>query len=407
MTRLTDKLQVPRIGPELRLPRIRRPKSAGTAAQKAGDGSRSRLRADVRLPRLGKSGTGEGLVGLEIEADSIAAVEVRGDSELGATAVAPLPPGAFRDGEVIDPDAIASVLKSVFAEHKLSKRVRLGIANQRVVVRTIQLPQIEDPAQLEAAVRFQAEEQIPMPLDQAVLDHRIVGVNPAGEEGGATIDVVVCAARREMITSVLKPIRAAGLVPVGVDLSAFGLIRALAAPAQVSPDADVGPAPSSTVLYCNVGDPTNLAIARGRACLFTRVSKVGLEDVVARITASTDLTPEHARLWLAHVGLDTPIEQIEGDPSLVAETRSALEASGASLASELRLSIDFYSAQEGAPPIERVVFGGPGSAIPGIAEHLTPLLGLPIEVSCPTAFAEVDPITAARLTLPYGLALEE
>jgi type IV pilus assembly protein PilM len=407
MARLSDKLQLPQIGPELHLPRIRRPKSAGTAGQKSGDGSRSRLRADVSLPRLGKSGTGEGLVGLEIEADSVAVAEVRGGSELAATAVAPLPPGAFKDGEVVDPDAIASVLKSVFSQHKLSKRVRLGIANQRVVVRTIQLPQIDDPEQLAAAVRFQAEEQIPMPLDQAVLDHRIIGVTPAGDQGGATVDVVVCAARREMIASVLKPIRAAGLVPVGVDLSAFGLIRALAPPAQISPEEDVEPAPSSTVLYCNVGDPTNLAIARGRACLFTRVSKVGLEDIVARITASTDLAPEHARLWLTHVGLGTPVEQIEGDPSLVGETRSALEASGASIVNELRLSIDFYSAQEGASPIERVILGGPGAAIPGIAAHLAPLLGLPIEVGRPAALADADPISAARLTLPYGLALEE
>jgi type IV pilus assembly protein PilM len=407
MARLSNKLQVPRIGPELHLPRLRRPKSAGSAAQKAGDGPRSRLRADVSLPRFGKSATGEGLVGVEIEADSVAVAEVRGDSELAATAIAPLPAGAFKDGEVVDPDAIASVLRSVFSQHKLSKRVRLGIANQRVVMRTIQLPQIDDPDQLAAAVRFQAEEQIPMPLDQAVLDHRVIGATPAGEQSGATIDVVVCAARREMIASVLKPIRAAGLMPVGVDLSAFGLIRALAAPAQVSPEGGVEPAPSSTVLYCNVGDPTNLAITRGRACLFTRVSKVGLEDVVARITASTGLTPEHTRLWFTHVGLGTPIEQIEGEPSLIAETRSALEESGTSLVNELRLSIDFYSAQEGASPIERVVLSGPGAAIPGIAEYLAPMLGLPIEVGRPAALAEADPVSAARLTLPYGLALEE
>lgn len=407
MARLTEKkLKVPRVGPELHLPRLRRPKSTESAARKANGGSRSRLHADIRLPRPGKSSTGEGLVGLQIEADSVAVAEVRGDSELSASAVAPLPAGAFRDGEVIDPAAIASVLKTVFSEHKLSKQVRLGIANQRVIVRTIQLPQIDDPAQLEAAVRFQAEEQIPMPIDQAILDHRIVGANPT-EEQGATIDIVVCAARREMIASVLKPIRAAGLTPVGIDLSAFGLIRALAEPAPVSDEGSVQPAPGATVLYCAIGDPTNLAIARGRACLFTRVSKVGLEDVVARITANSDLTPEHARLWLFHVGLGTPIEEIEGEPTLIAETRSALEASCADLVNELRLSIDFYSAQEGVPPIERIVLGGPGIAIPGIAENLAPQLGLPITVGRPAALGDADLVSAARLTLPYGLALEE
>ena len=120
------------------------------------------------------------LVGLEIEAGSVAAAEIRvnGSSQLTATAIAPMPAGAFDDGEVTDPVALAKVLRSFFSEHNLSRRVRLGIANQRVVVRTLRLPALEDPEKLEAAVRFQAQEQIPMPIDQAILDHRVVGGCP-------------------------------------------------------------------------------------------------------------------------------------------------------------------------------------------------------------------------------------
>lgn len=365
-----------------------------------------RLTGEVRMPRLGKSAGGEGLVGLEIEADSVAAAEVQG-SELAATAVAPLPPGTFRDGEVVDPEALARVLKSVFAEHKLSKRVRLGIANQRVVVRTMRLPAIDDPAQLDSAIRFQAEEQIPMPVDQSVLDHRVIGGSPAGQNGGATIDVVVSAARQEMIAAFLKPLRDAGLDPVGIDLSAFGMIRALGEPLHPASDPEPTRAPEPIVLYCNVGDVTNLAIARGRACLFTRASTNGLEDVVDGLCASTGLTPENARLWLVHVGFGTPLESIEGDAKLVTASRSELEAGASSLVGEMRLSADFFAAQEGAIPVERVVLGGPGAAIPGIAEQLSPALGLPIEVGHPEALSDLDPISAARLSLPYGLALEE
>ena len=106
-------------------------------------------------------------------------------SQVAATAIAPLAPDAFHDGEVGDADALADALRRSSAEHKLSKRVRLGIANQRVVVRTLRLPAIEDPKELDAAVRFQAQEQIPMPLDQAVLDHRVVG-GVAGDTDEAT-----------------------------------------------------------------------------------------------------------------------------------------------------------------------------------------------------------------------------
>ena len=70
----------------------------------------------------------------------------------------------------------------MFSSNKLSKQVRVGVANQRVVVRTMRLPAIEDPKEMAAAVRFQAEEQMPMPLDQAVLEHQVVGGVPA-EEG--------------------------------------------------------------------------------------------------------------------------------------------------------------------------------------------------------------------------------
>ncbi|MGA8744504.1 MAG: type IV pilus assembly protein PilM [Solirubrobacterales bacterium] len=351
------------------------------------------------------------LVGLEIEAASIAATEVRanGSAHLTATAIAPLPAGAFHDGEVVDSGILATELKALFSERKLSRRVRLGIANQRVVVRTLRLPVIEDPKELEAAVRFEAQERIPMPIDQAILDHRVIGGIPATENMAPQIDVVVVAARRDMIEATLRPLRDAGLQPVGVDLSAFGLIRALAEPSTVAEESateGAAASTSSTVLYCNVGDVTNLAVARGRACLFTRVSPVGVEGVAEVLAGSTGLSPEHSRMWLNHVGLTEALETIEGDPQTVSKAREALESGASSLLDELRLSLDFYGAQEGALPIERVVLCGPGSAIPGLAERMEPALSLPISIGRPEALSGLDPASAARLTLSYGLALE-
>ncbi len=348
------------------------------------------------------------LVGLEIEAGSVAAAEVRENdsAKLVATAIAPLPPGAFQDGEVGDPEALSKALRALFEENNLSKRVRLGIANQRVVVRTLRLPAIDDPKELDAAVRFQAQEEIPMPLDQAVIDHRVVGGVPATEESPAQIDVVIVAARRDMIAASLAPLRDAGLKPVGVDLSAFGLIRALGGPeAAPAPEGGEGPPASTAVLYCNVGDVTNLAVAKGQSCLFTRVAPFGLEDVVSDLTASSRLTDEHARMWLNHVGLAQPLEGIDGDPEILSETRRALETGASSLRDELRLSLDFYGAQEGAVPVERVILCGPGSVLPGLSAHLEAALGLPFEIGRPPALADLEAASAARLTLPFGLAL--
>jgi type IV pilus assembly protein PilM len=348
------------------------------------------------------------VVGLEIEADSIAAAEVtvNGSVQLGVTGIEPLRPGAFKEGEVIDGEPLVDALKALFAKNKLSKQVRLGIGNQGVIVRTVRLPAIEDPKELDAAVRFQAQEQMPMPLDQAVLEHQVVGGVAAEEGAPPQIDVVLVAARREMVASFLEPLRRAGLEPVGVDLSAFGMIRALA---DAVPAADQSGNPhqaAPAILYCNVGDVTNLAVARGRSCLFTRASQAGIGSVAENLAASRGLSNEHAGQWLAHVGLEAPLEQIEGDPEVVAAARQALEAGVASVIDELRLSLDYYSAQEAAVGIERVVLCGPGSTIPGLAGLMEAGLGLPIAPARPAALAQLDERSAARLTLPYGLGLE-
>jgi type IV pilus assembly protein PilM len=362
----------------------------------------------MRLTRKQKDDT---VVGLDIEAGSIAATEVgrNGSVRVTASAVGPLAPGAFHEGEVLDADILAAGLKSFFSENKLAKQVRLGIANQRVVVRMLRLPAIENPKELEAAVRFQAQEQMPMPLDQAVLEHQVVGGVPAEEGSTPQLDVVVVAARRDMVASFLEPLRRAGLEPVGIDLSAFAMIRALSAAPAESPEGADEEAPTQlldqTVLYCNVGDVTNLAVARGQACLFTRVSQVGLDATSSRLSGTRGLDPETAMQWLQHVGLETPTEEIEGDPELVAESRCSLEEGVAALVDELRLSLDYYAAQEGAVPVERIVLCGSGSAIAGLSARMEDL-GLPISVSRPAALTGLDEVSAARLTLPYGLALE-
>ncbi len=350
----------------------------------------------------------DSVVGLDIEARSVAATEVRlnGSAELKETAIAPLAPGSFHEGEVEDPDALAATLKELFAERRLGKRVRLGIGNQRVVVRTLRLPAIEDPKELEAAIRFQAQEQMPMPLDQAVLEHQVVGGVPAEEGQAPQVDVIVVAARRDMVSSFVEPIRHAGLEPVGVDLSAFGMIRALAGEGDPEP-AEGAERPGSAVLYCNVGDVTNLAVARGRSCLFTRVSHAGLEAPTGALAASLGLTSEHATQWLAHVGLERAPEEIEGDSETVAAVRRALEEGVSALLDEMRLSLDYYGAQEAALPVDRIVLCGPGSAIPGLAGRMEAGLGQPIAVLRPAALDGLDAAAAARLTLPYGLALEQ
>jgi len=362
------------------------------------------------------------VVGLDIEAGSVAAAEItiNGDARLGRTGIAPLAPGITREGEIADPEALGAVLKDLFSEQKLSKNVRVGVANQRVVVRSLRMPSIEGRDELETAIRFQAQDHIPMPLEQAVLDWEVIA--PRVGEGGKQMDVVVVAARRDMVTALAQALDHAGLRPVGVDVSAFGMIRALA---HEQPDPEPEPIPYEervgtdgapiepiepmlpARLYCNLGDVTNLAVARGSACLFTRVASFGVEGIAQRLAERRGLTLEHARQWLVHTGLERPVEAIEGDPDTVAAARDALAEGASKLADELRLSLEFYGAQEGALSVDEVIACGPGTTIEGLTERLQRELGYAFKVGRPSALAHLDDDSAARLTLSYGLGLEE
>jgi type IV pilus assembly protein PilM len=355
------------------------------------------------------------VVGLDIEAATIAATEVvtNGDVRLGRSGIAPLGSGVTREGEIADPEALTATLKQLFAEHKLGRNVRIGIANQRIIVRTLRLPKIDDESELESAIRFQAQEELAMPLEQSVLDWQALRPDPELQAAGKR-DVVVVAARREMVSNLVRVVRDAGLRPVGLDVSAFGLIRALGgehAAAAPSPEAagEDGelPVPSLAQLFCCLGDITNLAVARDRDCLFTRVSPFGIEGIAQRLAERRELTLEHARQWLAHVGLAELVESIDGDAEVVGATREVLEEGVAKLADEIRLSLDYYGGQEGAVAIEGVVICGAGSVVPGIDEHLEQHLGYQVRVGRPPALAGLDAAEAARLTVPYGLALEE
>jgi type IV pilus assembly protein PilM len=336
------------------------------------------------------------LVGLDIDATGIvaASVAVNGRVRIERVAFTPLEPGIIRDGEVADVDGLADALKTLYRENKgLDKRVRVGLANQKIVVRVVDLPYLEDAKELEAAVRFQAQDQLPMPLEHAVLDHQPLAVvdDPAGRRQR----VLLVAARREMVERVLAALRAAGLKPEGVDLSAFATVRALH---RAGPDDEL-------VLYLAIGGLTNLAVARATECTFARASGSGVEALAVELAERAGLTLEHAYGWLTHVGVQEPVEVITGDKQIIEHARQILLDGVRRIASEVRSSLDFHRMQEDAGTVSRAVMTGPASAIPGFDVALASELGIPVEQGLVDGAPEG--IDAGRVTVAAGLALVE
>ena len=129
----------------------------------------------------------------------------------------PIAANLVRDGEVTDLDGLTHALAELFDGSGLDRRVRVGIANQRIVMRQIELPPIIDPKELDSAVRFQAQDEIPMPIESVVLDYHPLGL--VETDAGARMRVLLVAARRDMVERVLLAARQAGLRPEGVDLA--------------------------------------------------------------------------------------------------------------------------------------------------------------------------------------------
>ena len=336
------------------------------------------------------------VVGLDLDPAHVAAAEVHVNGSIAVKrgAIKALTPGVLRDGEVSDAAALTAAIKELWSEHGLPKNVRLGIANQRIVVRTLDLPPLSDDKALEAAVRVEAPDHIPMPMDEAVLDFQPLGL--VDTPGGERRRVVVVAIRREMVERYLSAVRDAGLKVEGVDLSAFALVRSMYDP---NLDDDQG------VLYVNVSGLTNVAVTSADRCLFTRAATGGLEDMVQTLADRRGLTLEHAAQWLSHVGLEAPLASLEGDPDIVAAARAVLDEGVHQLADTVRNSLNFYRMQQNAVSVDRVILTGPAVDITGLAPQFATSLGMPVETR--TVAGDGDVGDVSRLAVAAGLAVDQ
>lgn len=337
------------------------------------------------------------LVGLDIEPGRIAAAEVsaNGSIRLERAATIDLPVGAVRDGEVVDVPAVTDALRQLWDEHKgLGRSVRIGVANAKIVVRTLDLPSV-NASELDAVVRQVVAAELPMPMESAVLDYKPVGIVDTSE--GQRQRVVVVAARKEMVEAAVAAAAGAGLKTRGVDLSAFAMLRILG-----------GRRKSDSGLFLCIGGMTNLAVVAEGVCSFTRVTGAGLEGMGIELAERRSLTVAHARMWLRHVGFERPVGEIDGDPDVVQDARTVLVQGTRRLAADIRASLEFQRTQAvGGADVERAVLTGAAVAVPGFAEALAAELGMPVQarsVIAGDAFNGDDDL--AGMTVASGLAVE-
>jgi type IV pilus assembly protein PilM len=348
------------------------------------------------------------VVGLKIGASQLTAarVSVNGSAEVVQTAREALPPGLVAAGEVRDVDGLAEALKSFFGKNKLPKRaVRIGIANNRIGVRTIELAGIEDPKQLGNAVRFRAQEALPIPLDQAVLDFQVLSEGQ-NEEGVPVRKVLLVVAYRDLVDGYARACRQAGLRLTGIDLDAFALLRALTPSQPPAPGAE-----RSALVAVAVGsERSTLGVSDGYTCEFTRVLDWGGSMLTSALASQLGIERDEAERLKTQVSLIEGGEPVEGlADEQAAQAREILRTGLQGFARELVSSLQFYQSQPDSLGIREVVLAGGTAKLGGLAEELQRLIGVGVRVGDPAASVGVgkkirdagDP----ALAIPYGLGM--
>jgi type IV pilus assembly protein PilM len=347
------------------------------------------------------------VVGLRIGSSQIAAahVENNGSAQLVQLAREPLDRGIVVAGEVREPVALGKALKAFFGANKLPRKdIRLGIASSRIGVRVLEVPAVDDPKQFENVVRFRAQEVLPLPVADAVLDHVVLS-DFTTDQGEAMRRILLVFAHRELVARYVEVCRNAGLRLVGIDLDAFALLRALVS-------AKTGEAPNHAVVAVAVGhERTVFAVSDGEICEFTRVLEWGSSSIDVAIARALNLTPSEAQPFKHALDLDA-VEPPEGlSPMQFEAVRAAAKSEIGALVRELVSSLRFYQSQPDSLAVGQVLLTGGGAQLGGFAAELERGLGAPVRIADPFAHVVLGkkvtvPDDPGSLSIAVGLAVE-
>jgi type IV pilus assembly protein PilM len=348
------------------------------------------------------------IVGLKIGASRLVAarVSVNGSVELRQLASEPLPAGVVAGGEVKDVDALGRALKGFFKKHKLPKRnVRVGVANNRIGVRTIELQGIADPKQVGNAVRFRAQEALPIPLEQAVLDFQVLS-EEIDADGVPRKKVLLVVAYRDLVDGYLQACRAAGVKLAGIDLEAFALLRSLLVPAE---EALPGVERAALVAVAIGSERSTLAVSDGETCDFARVLDWGGALLTGAIGRALEVDADEAERIKRELTLDGPGWPEGLGPEGVAKAREAVRLGLQTFGRELISSLQFYQSQEGSLGIREVVLAGGSAQLPGLAAAVQQMIGVSVRVGDPLASVTVGKKVKGQpgpdVAVPIGLGM--
>jgi type IV pilus assembly protein PilM len=335
------------------------------------------------------------IVGLDIGASSIKLVEIENDKEeytLVNYGIAELDPETIVDGEIMDRQLVVETIQNLYEARGISrKRVVVGVHGRGVIVKKIMMERLPEEDASEA-IYWEAEQHVPYDINDVSLDFQILGV----DIGPKQMQVLLVAAKREMILNLIEIIREAGLVPDAVDVNSFAVQNVVETVHDIRPD--------ETAVLLDVGaEITNVNIVREGIPLYTQDVAQGVNNIIRSAQKRFQISREEAM-----AALETGTDRYDIQP--------LIENACKDLANVLDKSATYLKTAADGENLDRIFLAGGAALMPAFVETLGRIQDLPIEIIDPLGrlkydpelFAGTDPDKVApQLTVGVGLALRK
>jgi type IV pilus assembly protein PilM len=294
-------------------------------------------------------------VGLDIGSSAVRAAEVsiQGTrTEVTRFAQVGLPEGAVVEGEVRNQAVVSAAIKRLWSEGGFKQRdVVLGISSQRSMVRLVEMPKMR-PDELRSAVRYEAGDLLPIPLEEAVLDFAPLGPGKPKGDGGETIQVLLVVAQRDLVQEHIGVVRKAGLRVRAVDSSPLALVRAVPAPSGGGLEAIVSVGAQLMVVVVRDGPVPRFVRTVTRPGAASGAGAVSADQVVGAARSFGLGRPQAGGV----LGLDPIIEEVRG-------------------------SLEYFMSHAHAQQLSNVLVTGGGALDAGIVDQLASVLGMPVKLA--------------------------
>ena len=320
-------------------------------------------------------------LGLDIGSTGVKLIQLKEQRKRGQVGYAlqsfgmkPLPPEAIVDGALMNSTAIVQAIQELLSELKVKQRdVAIGVSGHSVIIKKISMPRMTQE-ELEEAIQWEAEQHIPFEIKDVNIDTQIL--KPDANDATGQMDVLLVAAKKDMINDYTSVVTEAGLLPAVVDVDAFAVQNCFGENYEV---------PNETVVLINAGAAVvNINIVSGGVTTFTRDVTIGGNQFTEEIQKQLNVSYEEAE------ALKIGGRQGDRDAVVPQEVERVIASVAEQVAGEIQRSLDFYAGTAADATFARVYLSGGTARIPALFKTIESRVGVPVEILNPFKQIEID-----------------